>query len=172
MRGFNTWTLLLLTALQFTLPKPSLAQVEFGAGGAYGEFDLSPVSSASNSTGQISSTASTGNFGQQSFKTDEASQELQKDSRLTRSMHVIPKTALVPLDQVFGGGRRLPVTTLDSFVRNSAGSADQIYGDESTDGPPPFFTFTEEHRIERGIHSANLTTGHRSELPEAWGWPQ
>lgn len=66
----------------------------------------------------------------------------------------------------------LPVTNLDSFVAQS-GYDDLIYGDEGVDDIPPYFEFTEEHRIERGIERSNpgLTTGHPSDAPDAWGWP-
>lgn len=69
-----------------------------------------------------------------------------------------------------GGG--LPPTRLDSFVFEAGGSAELIYGDEGDYGPPPFFGFSSEHHIEAGIHSGGLTTGHRSGLPEAWGYPE
>jgi len=82
------------------------------------------------------------------------------------------QTRTVPLDRVFGGGRALPPTRLDSFVKSAGGSADLIYGDEGTTDIPPFFVFDESHRIERGIHSSGLTTDHKSGLPDAWGWPQ
>ena len=70
--------------------------------------------------------------------------------------------------------RSLPETRLDSFVKES-GYNDLIYGDEGTDTIPPYFTFTEAHRIERGIEASGnaggLTTGHPSDAPDAWGWP-
>jgi hypothetical protein len=75
------------------------------------------------------------------------------------------------LDKVFGG-RALPPTRLDSFVKSAAGNAELIYGDEGTTDIPPFFTFDESHRIERGVYSKDLTTGHKGDLPDAWGWPQ
>ena len=64
----------------------------------------------------------------------------------------------------------LPVTNLDSFVAQAGGQAELIYGDEGTDGPPPYDDFTPEHYINTGIHD-DLTTGHQSGLPSAWGWP-
>lgn len=68
----------------------------------------------------------------------------------------------------------LPRTNLDSFVKQAdwAGVADQIYGGD-TEELPYYFSFTEEHRIERGIERTNpeLTTGHPSDAPSAWGWP-
>lgn len=65
-------------------------------------------------------------------------------------------------------GQNLPPTRLDSFVKES-GYADDIYGDEGTDGPPPLNNF---RYIESGIKSDGLTTDHRSQLPSAWGTPQ
>jgi hypothetical protein len=65
----------------------------------------------------------------------------------------------------------LPQTNLDSFVAQAQGNAELIYGDEGEDGPPPYEYFMEENRIEAGINNSQLTTGHASDLPEAWGWP-
>jgi hypothetical protein len=70
-----------------------------------------------------------------------------------------------------GNSRGLPPTNTDSFVYQAGGMADLIYGDESN-GLPPFFGFTQEHRINAGIfgqNDAGLTTGHGSFLPDAWG---
>lgn len=66
----------------------------------------------------------------------------------------------------------LPPTRLSSFVRDS-GMNDAIYGDEGACGLPPYFGFHDGHRIERGLSgSGGLTTGHRSDAPSAWGYPQ
>jgi hypothetical protein len=67
----------------------------------------------------------------------------------------------------------LPPTQLTSLVRDS-GMNDAIYGDEGTDGLPPYYGFDESHRIEQGMlgSGVGLTTGHRSDAPEAWGYPQ
>ena len=79
--------------------------------------------------------------------------------------------ANIALQTQYGAGaRKLPKTRLDSFVFN-APNPELIYGDEGRYTVPPYFTFTEEHRIERGITSGGLTTGHKSDAPEAWGWP-
>jgi hypothetical protein len=70
--------------------------------------------------------------------------------------------------QMYNG---LPPTSLDSFVANS-GYNDAIYGDEGTDGLPPYYGFDASHRINAGItgqSAAGLTTGHSSYLPDAWG---
>ncbi len=70
-----------------------------------------------------------------------------------------------------GGGRNgLPNTRLDSFVLNSGGLGEAIYGDEGTAGPPPYFGFGMQHRIGTGITSRGLSTGHASVMPSAWGW--
>lgn len=70
-----------------------------------------------------------------------------------------------------GGGRNgLPNTRLDSFVLNSGGMGEAIYGDEGTSGPPPYFGFGYGHRIGTGIYSRGLSTGHASTMPSAWGW--
>lgn len=66
--------------------------------------------------------------------------------------------------------RSLPPCQLDSFVKQAGGQAEQIYGDESQGGsPPPYFKFTEQHRIGNGINGSGLTTGHGSMMPSAWG---
>lgn len=66
----------------------------------------------------------------------------------------------------------LPPTTMDSFVRQAAGNADLIYGDEGVVDIPPYDYFDPIHRINSGIYGqrrAGLTTGHGSYLPDAWG---
>lgn len=90
-----------------------------------------------------------------------------------QSAAVLP-TGLGVLTPIYGpvGYNKLPPTVMDSFVRNSGAAADLIYGDEGTDGPPPYSQFTRIHRIESGIYgdaAKGLTTGHRSNLPSAWG---
>lgn len=74
-----------------------------------------------------------------------------------------------------GARRGLPPTSLDSFVLNAGGMSEQIYGDEGSDGLPPYFGFDQGHRIQAGImgqRAEGLTTGHASALPEAWGYPE
>jgi hypothetical protein len=61
----------------------------------------------------------------------------------------------------------LPQTSLDSFVADAGGNADQIYGDEGTTDIPPLFGFSSGNTINSGIKS-KLTTGHASGLPSAW----
>ena len=156
----------------------------FGAGGAYSEFDMQAQASTWDpAAGSVqNSSGDAGAYGRGSYKTNAApNQRTYGDSQLTGKQLAstngmgtlnLPLTQTVPLDKVFGGGRGLPKTTLDSFVRNAGGSADMIYGDEGSEGPPPFFGFDEGHYIGTGIQSGNLSTGHRSGLPSAWGYPQ
>jgi hypothetical protein len=67
----------------------------------------------------------------------------------------------------------LPPTQLSSFVLDS-GMNDAIYGDEGTDGAPPYEGFDESHRLINGMLGTDigLTTGHPSDAPSAWGYPQ
>lgn len=69
------------------------------------------------------------------------------------------------------GRKTLPPTRLESFVRNS-GMNDAIYGDEGEMGLPPYFGFDPSHYINTGINMPELTTGHKSDAPSAWGYPQ
>jgi hypothetical protein len=55
----------------------------------------------------------------------------------------------------------LPVTNLDSIVAQS-GYSDMVFGDEGTEGPPPYSSFG---TIDAGIRA---TTGHQSDAPSAW----
>lgn len=69
------------------------------------------------------------------------------------------------------GAKKLPPTRLDSFVAES-GFDDSIYGDEGTDGPPPYLNFETYNRINAGIYAdrdLGLTTNHGSKLASAWG---
>ena len=69
-----------------------------------------------------------------------------------------------------GGGRNGPPNTrLDSFVLNAGGLSEAIYGDEGSSGPPPYFGFSQVHRIGTGIYNRGLSTGHASVMPSAWG---
>lgn len=66
----------------------------------------------------------------------------------------------------------LPPCTMDSFVHEAKNMAENIYGGESFFGPPPFDGFTQDHRINSGLfddRNTGLTTGHGSQLPDAWG---
>ena len=61
-----------------------------------------------------------------------------------------------------GKSGKLPATRLDSFVFTS-GYNDHIYGDEGTDGPPPYSSFS-----TIGSGGVTATTGHPSDAPSAW----
>lgn len=145
--------------------------------GSYAQFDMvslkryqdldSDDTAGGVKISDIASTATSGDYG---HGNSPESVRSRARSTSSQSQSLFPAQT-VPLDKVFGG-RRLPPTRLDSFVRNSAGAADLIYGDEGSVGIPPFFGFDQSHRIEFGVHSGGLTTGHRSALPEAWGYPQ
>lgn len=120
----------------------------------------------------MQSQARTGSFGNSSKKTNNFR---KPNSAFTRNQSLprVRATGLGGLATIHGptGRNGLPQTSLDSFVLNAGGSAEQIYGDEGTD-LPPFFGFSAGHRIERGIQgsrAAGLTTGHGSTLPAAWG---
>lgn len=52
----------------------------------------------------------------------------------------------------------LPNLKLDSFVLNSGGLSEAIYGDEGSSGPPPFFGFGQQHRIQSGVYIRGLST--------------
>ena len=63
----------------------------------------------------------------------------------------------------WGGGVLWP-TRLDSIVATS-GYNFMVFGDEGTDGPPPLDDFG---TIDSGV---TATTGHPSDAPSAWGFP-
>jgi len=66
----------------------------------------------------------------------------------------------------------LPPCTMDSFVYEAGAHAEDIYGDEGTNGLPPLASFTKASRINAGImdtRDRGLTTGHGSLMPDAWG---
>jgi len=76
-------------------------------------------------------------------------------------------TGFGQLANVPGG---LPETRLDSLVVDS-GYSDLIYGDEGTDGPPPYYGFDDSHYIYHGMSvDTGLTTGHATALTTSWGW--
>lgn len=66
------------------------------------------------------------------------------------------------------GRQTLPPTRLTSIIRDG-GMNDHAYGDEGTSGPPPYSSFT---TIEGTGGVSSLTTGHPSDAPSAWGYPQ
>jgi hypothetical protein len=65
---------------------------------------------------------------------------------------------------------QLPKTNMDSFVHKARnkGLAEFIYGNEGVYDKPPRDWFIE---IEPGIESGDLSTGHPSDAPSAWGFP-
>lgn len=124
----------------------------------------------------IPSTAATGDFGHGTAYTGDGPSGVGGIYAVptSRQSPVMQPTCLGRLTPSIGpnGLNGLPPTVMESFVRNAGASADLIYGDEGTDGPPPYSEFTKMHRIESGIHggtASGLTTGHRANLPSAWG---
>lgn len=84
------------------------------------------------------------------------------------------RTGTLGIAPAFGtrGRNSLPPCTMDSFVFEAKEHAEHIYGDEGTEGPPPYFGFTKAHRINTGImemRDRGLTTGRGSLMPDAWG---
>jgi hypothetical protein len=86
-----------------------------------------------------------------------------------------PTGTLVPRADYYGTNSMrngLPPTMMDSFVNEAMEHKEAIYGDEGTNGPPPYMLFTEDHRINTGIldqRDAGLTTGHGSFMPDGVG---
>lgn len=122
------------------------------------------------------SSGETGDFGRVSLPTGEGAEGMGGEY----AEPTMPQaTAMVPtmsgqLAPRFGsrGRNGLPVTSLDSFVKNAGGYAEQIYGDEGSEGLPQIKKFKAENRINYGIvgdRARGLTTGHGSVLPCAWG---
>lgn len=107
------------------------------------------------------------------------------DTGLPEGSPNLPSTSTMGLAPIFGWGQgpllpgynsrsmnELPPTRLDSFVEQAHERKELIYGDESSWGYPPYFGFTQAHRIDSGIigrRSAGLTTGHGSMMPSAVG---
>lgn len=77
----------------------------------------------------------------------------------------LPVTQTAILEKTYNGvpqnRESLPETRLESFVFRAGGSAALIYDDEGLYGRPPLSGFTRANTIDSGIHSVNLTTGHR-----------
>lgn len=130
------------------------------------------ITATAPANAQVASQARPGSFGNTSATTNNYR---RANSVYTTSQRLpnVRMAGLGGLASIHGrtGRNGLPVTRLDSFVLNAGGAAEMIYGDEGSDGPPPYFEFTAAHRIQRGIqgNSAGLTTGHGSYLPCAWG---
>ena len=122
------------------------------------------------------STADSGIYGNETNFTGEGAQGVGGTYSLptySQQPLAVP-TALARVTPKIGmqGKNGLPPCQMDSFVHNAGGMADLIYGDEGTDGPPPYSSFTAIHRIEAGIFGdtrEGLTTGHATNLPSAWG---
>jgi hypothetical protein len=84
----------------------------------------------------------------------------------------VPTQAQIPAAAQPALRNGLPPTLLDSFVHEAQSAAEYIYGDEGDDAPPPYAYFSKASRINAGIfdtRDAGLTTGHGSNLPDAWG---
>lgn len=125
---------------------------------------------------QYDSQGDTGDFGRQSAMTGQGPAGMGAGfSFPTMAQNILMNsTGTQNLAPKFGprGRNGLPQTSLDSFVLNAGGMAEQIYGDEGASGLPPYEGFTQGHRINAGIvgpRAAGLTTGHGSVLPNAWG---
>ncbi|MBX9668631.1 MAG: hypothetical protein K2X93_13480 [Candidatus Obscuribacterales bacterium] len=127
------------------------------------------------STGYANSQAVKGKFKSSTQKTNR--QTLSGGSNgFTRNQQLplVKMTGLGGLAGIYGplGRNGLPDTRMDSFVNQAGGMKNQIYGDEGSNGKPPFEGFDASHRIERGINGGRrqgLTTGHGSRMPAAWG---
>lgn len=146
------------------------------------QFDIPGLNSdtfSSNRTGgggDTEQSAATGIYGRTSDPT--ATQGVPNPPRQLTGKQNSPLT-LNPTKTTQSGGifgavgrNGLPPTLMDSFVHEAGGQAELIYGDEGVVDIPPYFEFTKEHRIERGITGVRyqgLATGHSSFLPDAWG---
>jgi hypothetical protein len=119
---------------------------------------------------QFTSGGTTGAFGVRTAHTNQAGNRAvgaqgQVARQTSKNTSAIAPTSF---GQLSPGG--LPPTRLSSFVQDAGGSAELIYGDEGSFGIPPYFEFTQDHRIGSGIASSQLSTGHASTLPSAWGY--
>ncbi len=122
------------------------------------------------------SQGASGDYGRISMPTGEGSEGMGGElAEPTMSqMTAMAPTLSGQLAPKFGprGRNGLPVTSLDSFVKNAGAYAEQIYGDEGAEGLPQIEKFLPQNRINFGIVAARasgLTTGHGSVLPNAWG---
>lgn len=122
------------------------------------------------------SQGATGDYGRVSLPTAEGPEGMGGEFALATmpQMTAMAPTMSGQIAPKFGprGRNGLPVTSLDSFVKNAGAFAEQIYGDEGADGLPQIEKFKPENRINFGIVAARasgLTTGHGSVLPNAWG---
>lgn len=69
------------------------------------------------------------------------------------------------------GKNSLPPTRLNRFA---AQGGEAVFGGETDDsGWPRFYSFTNEHRLERAMeYNPDLTTNHKGGAPSAWDYPQ
>jgi hypothetical protein len=87
---------------------------------------------------------------------------------------VTTPTKFAQLDKVYGRTlpQQLPQARFNSFVRQAGGNAERIFGDDGGSGVPPMSGYTDMSRINAGINSPGLTTGHHDDsLPPAGGFP-
>lgn len=122
---------------------------------------------------EYSSQGAPGEFG----NTSDTTNNFRRDDSFGTTNQRLPdlqQTTTAILSPISGptGRNGLPMTSTDSFVLNSAGEAESIFGNEGRDGLSPYSEFTPDHRIERGItgeRAEGLTTFHGSLLPSATG---
>jgi hypothetical protein len=119
---------------------------------------------------QFTSGGTTGAYGVTTARTNQTGNRALGATGQVARQTTTNASAIAPtyFGQLAPGG--LPPTQLTSFVQDAGGSAELIYGDEGTFGIPPYFEFTQDHRIGSGLPSSQLSTGHASTLPSAWGY--
>ncbi len=116
---------------------------------------------------------SAGNPGATERKSKQTANLTRTDAQKTETQRVyLPQAGFGVLSPAVpgGGGRNnLPDTRLDSFVLNSGGRGELVFGGEGDSGPPPFSGYGMEHRIGPGLNPG-LSTGHGSLMPSSQGW--
>jgi hypothetical protein len=73
----------------------------------------------------------------------------QQAANMTTQQQTQPNLPVTCFGDIAGGG--LPMTQFTGFVAPAGGNAEMIYGDEGTDGPPPYFGYTEANSIQAGL---------------------
>jgi hypothetical protein len=73
----------------------------------------------------------------------------QQAANMTNQQRNQPNLPITCFGNIAGGG--LPMTQFTGFVGPAGGAAEMIYGDEGTDGPPPYFGYTEGNSIQAGL---------------------
>jgi hypothetical protein len=73
----------------------------------------------------------------------------QQAANMTNQQRNQPNLPVTCFGNIAGGG--LPMTQFTGFVGPAGGQAEMIYGDEGTDGPPPYFGYTEANSIQAGL---------------------